>query len=52
VEREPGLYFMGLVFQYAVSSDVLPGMSRDARYIASHIAARTSDGRPPAADAA
>jgi putative flavoprotein involved in K+ transport len=49
---EPGLYFMGLVFQYAVSSDVIPGMSRDARYIASHIAARTSNDRPPTADAA
>ena len=34
---EPGLYFMGLVFQYAVSSDVLPGMSRDAKFIARHI---------------
>jgi hypothetical protein len=32
VEGEPGLYFMGLVFQYAVSSDVIPGMSRDAAY--------------------
>jgi putative flavoprotein involved in K+ transport len=52
VEREPGLYFMGLVFQYALSSDVIPGMSRDARYIASHIAARTSEGRPPTIDAA
>jgi putative flavoprotein involved in K+ transport len=45
VESEPGLYFMGLVFQYAVSSDVLPGMSRDAHYIASHIISRTSKGR-------
>jgi putative flavoprotein involved in K+ transport len=46
VEGEPGLYFMGLVFQYAVSSDVLPGMSRDAAYIARHIAALASNGRP------
>ena len=46
VEGEPGLYFMGLVFQYAVSSDVLPGMSRDAAYIARHIAALASKGRP------
>jgi putative flavoprotein involved in K+ transport len=34
---QPGLYFMGLVFQYAVSSDVLPGMSRDAEFIAKDI---------------
>ena len=40
VESEPGLYFLGLVFQYAASSDVLPGRGRDARYIAKHIAAR------------
>jgi putative flavoprotein involved in K+ transport len=40
VESEPGLYFLGLVFQYSVSSDVLPNRGRDARYIAKHIAAR------------
>jgi putative flavoprotein involved in K+ transport len=40
VESEPGLYFLGLIFQYAGSSDVLPGRGRDARYIAKHIAAR------------
>jgi putative flavoprotein involved in K+ transport len=48
VEGEPGLYFMGLTFQYALSSDVLPGMSRDAEYIAKHIVARRSGGRPSA----
>jgi putative flavoprotein involved in K+ transport len=36
--RVPGLYFVGLVFQYSASSDVLPGRSRDARYVAGHIA--------------
>ena len=40
VEAEPGLYFLGLVFQYSASSDVLPSRGRDARYIAGHIAAR------------
>jgi putative flavoprotein involved in K+ transport len=40
VESEPGLYFLGLVFQYSVSSDALPSRGRDARYIAKHIAAR------------
>ena len=39
VVGEPGLYFVGLPFQYAASSDVLPGVGRDADYIAKHIAA-------------
>jgi putative flavoprotein involved in K+ transport len=37
VVGEPGLYFVGLRFQYAESSDVLPGVGRDAEYIAKHI---------------
>ena len=37
VGSEPGLYFVGLVFQYSLSSDVLPGRGRDAGYIAKHI---------------
>jgi putative flavoprotein involved in K+ transport len=44
VEAEPGLYFMGLLFQYAVSSDVLVGLGRDARWIAKHVA-RRGEGR-------
>ena len=40
VESEPGLYFLGLVFLYSFSSDVLPGRGRDAEYIAKHIATR------------
>ena len=42
VESEPGLYFLGLVFQYSISSDVLPGRGRDAEYIAKHIASRSA----------
>jgi putative flavoprotein involved in K+ transport len=38
VDSEPGLYFLGLVFQYSFSSDVLPGRGRDAAYVAKHIA--------------
>jgi putative flavoprotein involved in K+ transport len=38
VESEPGLYFLGLVFLYSFSSDVLPSRGRDAEYIAKHIA--------------
>jgi putative flavoprotein involved in K+ transport len=40
VESEPGLYFLGLVFLYSISSDVLPNRGRDAKYIAKHIEAR------------
>ena len=38
VPAEPGLYFLGLVFQYSISSDVLPNRGRDAAYIAAHVA--------------
>jgi putative flavoprotein involved in K+ transport len=48
VVGEPGLYFVGLLFQYAVSSDVLPGVGRDAKYIAKHIASREPNGWPTA----
>jgi putative flavoprotein involved in K+ transport len=44
VESEPGLYFLGLVFQYSFSSDVLPGRGRDAKFIARHIASRQRSG--------
>ena len=42
---EPGLYFVGLRFQYAASSDVIPGVGRDAEYIAKYIASREPKGR-------
>jgi putative flavoprotein involved in K+ transport len=38
VASAPGLYFVGLVFQYAAVSDVIPGVGRDAEYVAKHIA--------------
>ena len=37
VEDAPGLYFCGLSFQYAFSSMVLPGVGRDAAYVAEHL---------------
>ena len=40
VESVPGLYFMGLVFQYSISSVLVGGVGRDAKHIADHIAAR------------
>jgi putative flavoprotein involved in K+ transport len=36
----PGLYFLGLMFIHAASSTMIHGVSRDAKYIASSIAAR------------
>ncbi|MFI7483668.1 flavin-containing monooxygenase [Kocuria sp. M1R5S2] len=41
VDGAPGMYFCGLSFQYAFSSMLLPGVSRDARYIARRIARST-----------
>lgn len=41
VDDAPGLFFCGLAFQYAFSSMVLPGISRDAEYLARQIASRT-----------
>ena len=40
VASAPGLYFCGLAFQYAFSSMVLPGVGRDAEYLARHIGSR------------
>jgi putative flavoprotein involved in K+ transport len=41
VDAVPGLYFCGLAFQFAFSSMVLPGVGRDAEYVARHIDRRT-----------
>jgi putative flavoprotein involved in K+ transport len=40
VDDVPGLFFCGLSFQFAFSSMVLPGVGRDAEYVAGKIAAR------------
>ncbi len=37
VNEVPGLYFCGLSFQFAFSSMVLPGVGRDAEYVAAKI---------------
>jgi putative flavoprotein involved in K+ transport len=49
VGSEPGLYFVGLVFLYALASSLVGGVGRDAEHIAEHIAARHPDGRPATA---
>jgi putative flavoprotein involved in K+ transport len=49
VEQAPGLYFVGLVFQFSATSDVLPSGMRDARYVAKYLASRRPvRGRRPA----
>lgn len=41
VDGAPGLFFCGLSYQYAFSSMVFPGVSRDADYVARQIVSRT-----------
>ena len=41
VESAPGLYFVGLAFQFAFSSMLVGGAGRDAEYVVRHLAART-----------
>jgi putative flavoprotein involved in K+ transport len=43
VDGAPGLFFCGLAFQYAFASMVLPGVGRDAEYVARRIDARAAD---------
>ena len=43
VASEPGLYFVGLLFLYAVSSVMIHGVGRDAEHIAQHIASPRTD---------
>lgn len=40
---EPGLYFVGLPFQFSKGSDVIPGVPRDAAYIVRHLVRRSED---------
>jgi putative flavoprotein involved in K+ transport len=52
VTSEPGLYFMALPFQFAVASDVIPGVGRDARYVVKQLVRRTPASVPAATVAA
>jgi len=45
----PGLYFAGLLFQYAFASMLVGGVGRDAEYVARHIAAHRPGMRRPSA---
>ena len=46
VGSEPGLYFVGLVFQYALASSLVGGVGRDAKHIAEQIASHHPNRRP------
>jgi putative flavoprotein involved in K+ transport len=48
VEAAPGLYFVGLAFQYAFSSMLVGGAGRDAEYVVRHLNARTGRSGKPA----
>lgn len=48
VASEPGLYFVGLEFLYAVSSTMIHGVKRDAAHVAQAIASRSRRERPAA----
>jgi putative flavoprotein involved in K+ transport len=43
---EPGLYFVGLEFQYSMSSEMIHGVGRDAKYIAARVSERIAGPRP------
>ena len=46
--RVPGLYFLGVPFQYAFTSMLVTGAGRDAKYVVERLAERVR-GRDPAA---
>jgi putative flavoprotein involved in K+ transport len=52
VAAAPGLYFLGLPFQYSSTSDHVGGVGRDARHLAQHLAALASRARRPVRHAA
>jgi putative flavoprotein involved in K+ transport len=47
VTNEPGLYFVGLHFLYALSSVMIHGVGRDAARIAGAVAARAQGEQMP-----
>ncbi|MEV7605298.1 NAD(P)-binding domain-containing protein [Paenarthrobacter sp. NPDC089322] len=47
----PGLYFIGQEFLFAAASATLPGVGRDARYVARHLTAQRPTAEPVVAHA-
>ena len=52
VPAAPGLAFVGLSGQFALSSDVIPGAGRDAGYVVKRLAAASKGSRELAAASA
>ena len=48
VAASPGLYFVGLAFQYAFASMLVGGVGRDAEYVVRHLAAAPARSLTPA----
>ena len=48
VDKEPGLYFVGLLYIYAMSSAFLLGVGRDSAYVVDHLASRRRKALPRA----
>ncbi|WP_329122654.1 hypothetical protein [Streptomyces sp. NBC_01353] len=48
VPSSPGLYFVGLAFQYAFASMLVGGAGRDAEYVVRHLAGDAVHHRPKA----
>jgi putative flavoprotein involved in K+ transport len=46
VSAHAGLYFVGLRFQYAATSDIVTGLARDAAHVAKHIISRDAASKP------
>jgi putative flavoprotein involved in K+ transport len=44
IEKEPGLYFLGLPFQHTLTSALIGGVGADARYVAEHLRSRDESG--------
>jgi putative flavoprotein involved in K+ transport len=44
VTSEPGLYFVGLFFQYSAASSVIPGVPRDAKFVVERLVERDHTG--------
>jgi putative flavoprotein involved in K+ transport len=47
VESQPGLYFVGLPFQYRLSSTLIAGVADDAKYVVENIRSQARDGGRP-----
>ncbi|MFI6561075.1 flavin-containing monooxygenase [Streptomyces sp. NPDC050534] len=49
LESQPGLYFVGRLFQYAMASSMIQGVGRDAEHVVRHLVARSPE-RPTTAE--